>query len=319
MTFSGPVRREPRRQGQPAGPPPPSISRLRSKITCGCSNRDTQLFPCFSEPLSDGNLWSNWVAGDIIAPALATVTRHPYSALALDGHYQTGHTWCQYSKLFFGAERSREVRRIAKRLLQNPITQRRCDATLYRPINLIAQVQNPLEGAKVVPSLKRLSTEYVALEDRIRITGELEKVAPVVIWMTHRLFSQAIPLTLRWLQAETASSTKATSSPKAIEVVQSFAQEAARAELKPQNPVRADPSGATWIAHTVEIASAKDRLGLTFRGSNNQAASVSFKPIELRQWLSIVHLAWTKAQWSPQIWPDWVKGEVPQQQPMVLH
>jgi hypothetical protein len=48
---------------------------------------------------------------------------------------------------------------------------------------------------------------------------------------------------------------------------------------------------------------------MTFRGEQDQSASVRFDAMALRQWLPILHRAWSKAQWPPLVWPGWIKHD----------
>ena len=88
--------------------------------------------------------------------------------------------------------------------------------------------------------------------------------------MTHRLFSDSPHVALA---CGTARQRRLLAR---AEVVQSFAQEAARAELKPQNPF-VPTSGAHGL-HTREIAS--ERSLTSHFADRIIVASVSFKPID---------------------------------------
>ena len=167
----------------------------------------------------------------------------------------------------------------------------------------------------VASNLRKLSTEYVVSEDRIRIIGESQGSEPVVIWMTNRLASRAVPAIWRWLEKEAS----AASTPLEGTVVQSFAQEAAVADLKPQKPVTAKTGAPTWVAQAVDVSATKSHIRLTFRGQQDQSASVRFGAKELRQWLSILHRAWSKAEWPQLAWPDWIKREKSTPHHIVLH
>ena len=41
-------------------------------------------------------------------------------------------------------------------------------------------------------NLERITTEYVEVEDRIRLTGESEDNQTIVLWLTQRLLTQII-------------------------------------------------------------------------------------------------------------------------------
>ena len=91
-------------------------------------------------------------------------------------------------------------------------------------------------------ALQRVTTAYVADEDRLRLTGELSDGDAVVLWLTQRLLNRLVPHLTAWLARQTGSF--ASTVPPAIQsahhnIVQGFAQQSARAQLKPEPPVRA--------------------------------------------------------------------------------
>ena len=150
--------------------------------------------------------------------------------------------------------------------------------------------------------LKRLTTLYRPAEDRIRLAGLDAKEQPVAMWFTQRLLLGVLPPLLKWLEKQAQSS-----APEGAQLMQSFAQEAARAALKPQPPVVT--SRPEWLVRAVDVKSSASRASLTFKGEAGQAAEISFGPKELRQWLSILHRAWFKAGWPDKVWPAWIKSE----------
>ncbi|CAN5385126.1 hypothetical protein BH10PSE6_BH10PSE6_47260 [soil metagenome] len=171
--------------------------------------------------------------------------------------------------------------------------------------------------------LRRLTTEYVEIEDRIRIAGQTPKDAQVVMWLTNRLATRAVPQLLRWLEnqaAPTSASSRASAPSQAVRrELQSFAQATAVAGLKQQKPVTARADDPAWVAKAIDIKASQSHLSITFRGAQDQSAGVRFDAMGLRQWLSILHRAWTKAQWPPLVWPDWIKTHRSAPQNAVRH
>ena len=165
-----------------------------------------------------------------------------------------------------------------------------------------------------MPTFERITTEYIDLEDRIRLAGEVENVAPVVIWLTRRLLQRLLPALLQWLERQDDATPRA-------EVLQSFAQQAARAELTPQAPVRAVAGCAAWLAQSVDITQSEQIISLTFRGADGQDAALILAAKPLRQWLGIVHDAYLKADWPLNVWPGWIRESTlaAGQQSVVLH
>ena len=56
----------------------------------------------------------------------------------------------------------------------------------------------------MVIKLQRLTTEYIVIEDRMRISGETRDAGPVVMWLTNRLAMRVVPQLLRWLEDQAA-------------------------------------------------------------------------------------------------------------------
>lgn len=79
-------------------------------------------------------------------------------------------------------------------------------------------------------NLQRITTEFIASEDRIRLTGEVseEKTrASVVLWLMQRLLNRLVPRLCAWLAGGDNDSLPA-------ELEQEFAQQKARVELELQ-------------------------------------------------------------------------------------
>lgn len=163
-------------------------------------------------------------------------------------------------------------------------------------------------------ALLRITTQYIDVEDRVRLAGEAAPGAEAqVIWLTQRVFQRLLPVLLKWLEGQGADTVRA-------EVLHSFAQQAARADLAPQAPVRADAGSAAWLAVSVDIAKSERSVSLTFRGGDAQHASLTLETKPLRQWLGIVHDAYLKAEWPLDVWPVWIRESLrPQAQRAMLH
>ena len=92
-------------------------------------------------------------------------------------------------------------------------------------------VKHTQEDQIEAPTLKRLTTEYVDVEDRIRLTGELEDSETVVLWLTQRLLTKLLPHLLDLLQKQTAAAVGSTAESVQTEMVQTFSQQAARSQV----------------------------------------------------------------------------------------
>jgi hypothetical protein len=155
--------------------------------------------------------------------------------------------------------------------------------------------------------LKRLTTEFVEREDRIRLVGEIGESKTVTLWLTQRLINRLIPHVLAWLETQTVTQTRS-------HLLQDFAQQAARASLTLQQPVANRDDSEAWLIDSIDLKKTTEVFQMIFKvTSTDQAAKITFEVIPLRQWLGIVFEQYRCAQWSMSLWPDWVKGHVSHQ------
>lgn len=168
------------------------------------------------------------------------------------------------------------------------------------------------------PTLQRIMLDYVASEDRLRLTGAVATGPSVVLWLTRRLTLGMIPHLLAWLEKH-GTATAAAATPHRQEI-QSFAQEAARASLKPSPTIRSNDESPTWLASVIEISSAGKHFTLLFRSQQGQQARLVLDIRSLRQTLIILHTAWTKSGWPMDPWPAWFTPEgKPRDQETAVH
>lgn len=155
-----------------------------------------------------------------------------------------------------------------------------------------------------VPALQRFTTQYSDVEDRIRITGEIGPEQQVALWLTPRLLNRVVPALTQWLEKQSSTEVRG-------EVLQSMAQQAARAALDPQAPVQSTAATQTWLVHTVNLTPIEHGLLLTFRGDGSSGeavgTSLTLQGRQLRQWLNIVYDQYRKAEWPLNAWPAWIK------------
>ena len=191
-----------------------------------------------------------------------------------------------------------------------------------------------------LPKLQRVTSLYSDTEDRFRVTGEVTPEDTRCLWLTQRLLVRLVPLLLDWLGDIARAEGK--DDLGQAELMQDFAQQAAKARLEPQTavPVPSMPApnapietsiqgeGAhsqrpddLWLVKEVDITkSTNGVLTLTFKRESG-GVQLGMAPVELRQWLIILHSQWLQAGWPVALWPEWIdttpeKGEQP---PTGLH
>lgn len=155
----------------------------------------------------------------------------------------------------------------------------------------------------MVALIKRMTTEFIEGEDRLRISGEIDNAPPVMMWLTQRLAGRLLSPLLQWLDRQAGV-------PLRREIIHGFAQEAAVAGLKPQAPVQAASGQVVWLIEAIDIVPAEESIALAFRAGVTNVANVSLTAQELRQWLAIVYVHWLNAGWPTALWPEWIQGEV---------
>lgn len=160
--------------------------------------------------------------------------------------------------------------------------------------------------------LERITCEYIDVEDRIRLSGEVALASPVVIWLTQRILKRLIPA-LTPLLADNRTD------PQHAEIMQVFAQQAARAEFKPQAPVQAQSASTVWVASSIDFATTAQAVTLTFRSLEGQAACFVLAALPLRQWLEILHRLFVTGEWPQDVWPEWIKNSERPGETVALH
>lgn len=162
-------------------------------------------------------------------------------------------------------------------------------------------------------TLERFTTEYVVQEDRIRLSGELTGGKTVVLWFTQRLVRHLVPHLTGWLEGQVApASAHAAVQATHQNIVQGFAQQAARAQLAPAPPVQAQAPVASWRVDAVRIAHGAGALALTLQcESEGQQAVLQLPAHALRQWLGIVYDQCLRGDWPTDAWPAWMETGAP--------
>lgn len=164
--------------------------------------------------------------------------------------------------------------------------------------------------------LQRITTEYVEVEDRIRLRAADERDETVVLWLTQRLLSQLIQHLLGLIEKQASARSKpgdrvAGSS----SLIQGFEQQVAEAELAPEAPVQTAMSSQNWLVQEVDIALSpegtlvlvlKREMGVVATESAEDMARLTVESKQLRQWLGIIHDQWQRAGWPLGLWPAWM-------------
>lgn len=169
-------------------------------------------------------------------------------------------------------------------------------------------------------ALQRITIEFVAREDRIRLSGARADEGPLAIWLTKRLLDRLVPVLLESIEREASDlpavgqgdggGDRAARSAEKLpyqETLQGFAQQAARNRLEPQRAVRVSSDDEAWLAATVSVSRSPRWFKLTFKAADGRSASATLNIQQMRQWLNILHDSYRRAEWPLAVWPDWVR------------
>ncbi len=148
------------------------------------------------------------------------------------------------------------------------------------------------------------TTDYDPIEDRIRLVGRDAAGATAKVWLNFRMLQFLLPPLFAWFETMPPTLSDSTARHE-----QQFRQSPAYAAITPQAPVVAAPSGAEWLAVSVDYTTNAGGLRLVFKEQAGSAqAAIVFDHHEFRQWLGIVHQLWAAAGWSQTIWPQWIQN-----------
>lgn len=155
--------------------------------------------------------------------------------------------------------------------------------------------------------LKRFTTEYVIPEDRIRLSLESNDRQVRYLWLTRRLCTRLVPQIAKVLGQRPKLYGDAIQTPS--DNAQRRSQMDALGKLEDQDPVRADAQ-AQVEEHLVTVLSMRmnpKAILLDFKaGEDNLIQTIPFPEEAIRQWLVMLNVAFRKAQWNDDIWPDWI-------------
>ena len=158
-----------------------------------------------------------------------------------------------------------------------------------------------------MPTLQRLTTEYIEKEDRIRISGEGGNGELHTFWLTQRLLCRLIHVLVSAIEATPAlSEKKNTADDRTNALFNEMAQQAAQQQIPDQPPVVDTELDRSWLVIEVDVTKADQHVKLGFKNNNDELAELLLDQKQLRQWLSIVFKQWQQAEWPTSIWPDWI-------------
>jgi len=157
--------------------------------------------------------------------------------------------------------------------------------------------------------IQRFTTDYVPVEDRIRLSLERDDGSVRVLWLTRPLLDKLGAGLVKRLN-EAAPSDRSIDKLLKSGAQQRFTQQAAEASIKPQKPVRAQPSDkqavVAMLVTSITLRNDPKALITEFKGGDQVLETVPFSAEALRQWLSVLHRCYCHAGWGGDFWPSWI-------------
>lgn len=177
-----------------------------------------------------------------------------------------------------------------------------------------------MSNGRPAPELTRITTRYVAAEDRLRLAGERADGSPVAIWLTQRMLQRLVPKLLAPNLLVPTDAAQGTLPPHR-ELFLGFAQQKALATQVPVVPVAPPADAESWLAERATISCSPQALTVSFQSADGKAASLFLAPVAVHRWLAIIYRAYRSAHWPMEIWPAWLSEnlEPAPAQPQALH
>ncbi|MGE4340747.1 MAG: hypothetical protein AB7E55_33065 [Pigmentiphaga sp.] len=186
--------------------------------------------------------------------------------------------------------------------------------------------------APAIPELRRLTTQYLDTEDRIRLTGESADGDVWVLWLTQRMLQRLLSPLFSWLDTTVAKPPRTHDGPAPVPATDDEAEQrhhqAQRAAVSghtAQPPVTAPPDTREILVHSIDLSHFPRGVRLTFKAAGPgtpPTVRLSLPTQALRQWLRVLYQQYRKAGWPLQHWPDWLRNDPAQAQPApsrILH
>ncbi len=167
-------------------------------------------------------------------------------------------------------------------------------------------------------TLQRITSEYVATEDRFRLSGITDKGGEVSYWVTQRLLLRLLDFLLDWLETHREELERQVATDMLGPIVAKAVKRSARAgekDVRAEAGKKASEAGATpedkaataELLFEADIRVAATRITVVFKPRNSEHSQLSLQLDEAWRWVAILHTLWKRAEWNLSAWPDWVE------------
>ena len=166
-----------------------------------------------------------------------------------------------------------------------------------------------MKSGNIVSNLKRITSEYIELEDRIRLAGLTDENQTISIWLTMRLLRRLITHCLNLLEKNTPELKKTPAQNEySRKSVQHFVQKSAEQQIVEEAAVKVADDSPNQLPTEIDIKNDDAGVTIIFKGEFSSDYAIYLNNQQLRQWLGMLHMIWQKAEWPNLVWPDWMSG-----------
>ncbi|MBM2295076.1 hypothetical protein JQX09_24460 [Sulfitobacter pseudonitzschiae] len=163
--------------------------------------------------------------------------------------------------------------------------------------------------------VRRFTTDYIAVEDRIRMSVEHRDRSVQILWLTRPLLKNLLVALIKAIDAAPSVGNDVDDVSMKGTAYKRFTQQAAEASLTSQSPVRA-PSSDTqavvaMLVTSITVRKEQTVLTMEFNGGDRLLEAIPFSTEALRQWLAVLYKCYRRADWEGDFWPTWIKAPSP--------
>jgi len=171
----------------------------------------------------------------------------------------------------------------------------------------LARAKASIIAEDLMNRLKRITSEYVEIEDRIRVAGLTEKNKTLSLWFTMRLTSRLVTHCIALLGKHSPELKKAATNDDQLQKnLQNLVQQSAEQEIGEESAVSVTTDSPSYLIKEIDVKTSDGGVVLSFKQNKTSSYELYLKSQQLRQWLGILYLIWQKAEWPLHVWPDWM-------------
>ena len=162
--------------------------------------------------------------------------------------------------------------------------------------------------------LKKVTAEFIETEDRIRLSALTADDKTLALWLTQRLLSRLITHLANWLEKKPADLSKALDSESNPQPEpHGPVKKSDSAPLPDQTSVKTKKSDESILITEVDVKFGDNGIALILKSEKETNTEISFTLSEARQWVSMLHSLWHKAEWPSSLIPQWIGDNSPQE------